>query len=166
MRDVSTLQFPCSQDKNESDRAWSSGELISLVDVIVIAHLNTQRNAIKMLHDRMLVLLEYIKAIQGQSRGNPNSSGWRFPNAFVPMAPADPTTKQDHQVTREIMALVSCLPVMSEKEFKMELLTVSTPFSSLCDVSANRADMFICLAYVCDWIRLGSTWLARISAGV
>ena len=41
--------------------------LSNRVDGIVIAHLNTQRNAIKMLHDRMLVLLDYIKAIQGES---------------------------------------------------------------------------------------------------
>jgi hypothetical protein len=38
-------------------------------EMIVVAHLNTQRNAIKMLHDRMVVLLDYIGAvIRGTSR--------------------------------------------------------------------------------------------------
>jgi hypothetical protein len=34
-----------------------------LCDTAVVAHLNTQRNAIKMLHDRMVVLLDYIGAV-------------------------------------------------------------------------------------------------------
>jgi hypothetical protein len=37
---------------------------------------------------------------------------------------ADSTTKMDHQVIREISALVSCLPVMSDKDFQLEFLTV------------------------------------------
>ncbi|KAG7580016.1 hypothetical protein FFLO_00224 [Filobasidium floriforme] len=80
-----------------------SGEQDGVGDEGLVAHLNTQRNAIKMLHDRMVVLLNYISGVI-----------------------RDSTMKMDHQVVREISALVSGLPVMSDQDFQLEFLTEYT----------------------------------------
>jgi hypothetical protein len=45
---------------------------------------------------------------------------------------ADSTMKMDHQVVREISALVSGLPVMSDQDFQLEFLTVCPTFGLRC----------------------------------
>ncbi|WVF65711.1 hypothetical protein IAT40_000442 [Kwoniella sp. CBS 6097] len=65
----------------------------------VVANLTTQRNAIRMLYDRIAVLLQYITAVIGK------------------------TAQPDHTILRQISALVATLPTMDAKDFQHELMT-------------------------------------------
>ncbi|WVQ93357.1 hypothetical protein IAU59_000425 [Kwoniella sp. CBS 9459] len=65
----------------------------------VIANLTTQRNAIKMLYDRIANLLQYITAVIGK------------------------TAQPDHTILRQISSLVATLPTMNANEFQHELMT-------------------------------------------
>ncbi|KAK8843443.1 hypothetical protein IAR55_007100 [Kwoniella newhampshirensis] len=65
----------------------------------VVANLTTQRNAIRMLYERIAVLLQYISGVINK------------------------TAKPDHTVLRQISALVATLPTMDAKEFQDELIT-------------------------------------------
>ncbi|OWT38922.1 COP9 signalosome complex subunit 6 [Cryptococcus neoformans Bt1] len=64
-----------------------------------IAHLTTQRNAIKMLYDRIEILLKYITGVVSKS------------------------TKPDYSILRQISSLVATLPTMDASEFREELVT-------------------------------------------
>ncbi|WVQ81454.1 hypothetical protein IAT38_003578 [Cryptococcus sp. DSM 104549] len=64
-----------------------------------VAHLTTQRNAIKMLYDRIDILLQYVSGVINSS------------------------TKPDHTILRQISALVATLPVMDAQQFQEELST-------------------------------------------
>nr|XP_019047778.1 COP9 signalosome complex subunit 6 [Kwoniella bestiolae CBS 10118]OCF26708.1 COP9 signalosome complex subunit 6 [Kwoniella bestiolae CBS 10118] len=65
----------------------------------IIANLTTQRNAIRMLYERVAVLLQYITAVINK------------------------TAKPDHNILRQVSALVATLPTMDAKEFREELNT-------------------------------------------
>ncbi|WWD21032.1 hypothetical protein CI109_105513 [Kwoniella shandongensis] len=65
----------------------------------VVANLTTQRNAIRMLYERISVLLQYISGVINK------------------------TAKPDHTILRQISALVATLPTMDAKEFQEELMT-------------------------------------------
>ncbi|GMK59317.1 hypothetical protein CspeluHIS016_0703320 [Cutaneotrichosporon spelunceum] len=64
-----------------------------------VPSLTMQRNAIAMLYDRALVLLKYVSGV------------------------ADGTAKPDHDILRQISALVATLPVMDVNELHTELET-------------------------------------------
>ncbi|WRT68904.1 uncharacterized protein IL334_005886 [Kwoniella shivajii] len=66
---------------------------------IVVANLTTQRNAIRMLYERIAVLLQYITVVINEN------------------------AKPDHPILRQISALVASLPTMDAKEFRDELVT-------------------------------------------
>ncbi|KAJ9112465.1 hypothetical protein QFC20_002253 [Naganishia adeliensis] len=65
----------------------------------LVTSLTTQRNAVAMLHERMRVLLTYIVGV------------------------INGTAQVDHAVLRQISAIVSTLPVMTETGFQDEFLT-------------------------------------------
>ncbi|KAI5450033.1 hypothetical protein NCC49_003795 [Naganishia albida] len=65
----------------------------------LVTSLTTQRNAVAMLHERMRVLLKYIVGV------------------------INGTAQVDHAVLRQISAIVSTLPVMTESGFQDEFLT-------------------------------------------
>ncbi|EIW66891.1 hypothetical protein M231_05577 [Tremella mesenterica] len=66
---------------------------------LVVGNLITQRNAVKMLYDRIRVLVQYVSAT------------------------VDKTIPVDHTILRQISAVLSSLPVMSTPEFTSELKT-------------------------------------------
>lgn len=51
---------------------------------------------------------------------------------------SDSTMKMDHQVVREISALVSGLPVMSDQDFQLEFLTVRPARPLMCDLNGSK----------------------------
>ncbi|WWC73242.1 uncharacterized protein I206_107208 [Kwoniella pini CBS 10737] len=65
----------------------------------VVANLTTQRNAIRMLYERVSVLLQYITAVINK------------------------TAQPDHTILRQISAIIATLPTMDAKEFREELTT-------------------------------------------
>jgi COP9 signalosome complex subunit 6 len=73
---------------------------------IVIANLITQKNAIKMLHDRIATIVQYLEAVIGG------------------------TAIRDHETLRQISALVTSLSENDSEEYKDEFMTVriSLPF--------------------------------------
>lgn len=82
-------------------------------DKAEVSSLTMQRNAIAMLYDRALVLLKYVSGVvDGElcSRQIALTAG---------------TAAVDHDILRQIGALVATLPVMDVKEFHAELETVS-----------------------------------------
>ncbi|KGB76050.1 COP9 signalosome complex subunit 6 [Cryptococcus deuterogattii R265] len=64
-----------------------------------VAHLTTQRNAIKMMYDRIEILLKYITGVVNKS------------------------AKPDYSILRQISSLVATLPTMDASEFREELIT-------------------------------------------
>lgn len=66
----------------------------------VIANLTTQRNAIKMLFDRVSVIVQYLRAVEAG------------------------TAVKDHETLRQISALISSLPAVDSNEFRHEFMTV------------------------------------------
>ncbi|WVR09181.1 hypothetical protein IAU60_006243 [Kwoniella sp. DSM 27419] len=65
----------------------------------IVANLTTQRNAIRMLHDRVAILLQYIAAVSNK------------------------TAPVDHAVLRQITTLVATLPIIDADGFREELST-------------------------------------------
>ncbi|GFZ51424.1 hypothetical protein JCM24511_09186 [Saitozyma sp. JCM 24511] len=65
----------------------------------VVGNLSTQRNAIRMLYDRILILVAYVEAVINKS--------------------AEP----DNSILRQIAALVTTLPTMDAEAFQRELFT-------------------------------------------
>lgn len=66
----------------------------------VIANLTTQRNAIKMLHDRVAIIVQYLEAVaQGKA-------------------------PKDEETLRQISALVCSLPATDSNDFREEFMTV------------------------------------------
>ncbi|WVO18308.1 hypothetical protein L204_106023 [Cryptococcus depauperatus] len=64
-----------------------------------VSHLTTQRNAIRMLYDRIGILLRYVSGVANQS------------------------TKPDYAILRHISSLVAALPTMNAVELQEEFLT-------------------------------------------
>lgn len=74
------------------------------------ASLGLQRNAIAMLHDRVLVILKYISGVVDGKVGT--------------SLLMEGTAKVDHDILRQVSALVATLPVMDVADFNTELETV------------------------------------------
>ncbi|BEI91744.1 uncharacterized protein CcaverHIS019_0405640 [Cutaneotrichosporon cavernicola] len=88
--------------KDASGEADQTGEVTSLT---------MQRNAIAMLYDRALVLLKYVSGVV---------DGWLQTRKLLITAG---TAKPDHDILRQISALVATLPVMDVNELHTELET-------------------------------------------
>lgn len=67
----------------------------------VIATLTTQRNAIKMLHDRVTIILEYLNQL---------NLG---------------TVEKDQETLRQIGSLITSIPALNSVDFQSEFMTVS-----------------------------------------
>lgn len=65
-----------------------------------MANLTTQRNAIKMLYDRVGVILEYLRRV------------------------AAGTVVKDQETLRQISALITSLPAVDSTDFREEFMTV------------------------------------------
>lgn len=104
----------------------------TLTLLTVVTSLTTQRNAVAMLHERMRVLLKYIVGVI-------NGKHLRFPRYELQLKWVFTGTAQvDHAVLRQISAIVSTLPVMTESGFQDEFLTVSLT-SLACGARAESA---------------------------
>lgn len=79
-----------------------------------VTSLTMQRNAIAMLYDRALVLLKYVSDVVD---GELHRSHRELTAG---------TAKPDHDILRQISALVATLPVMDVNELHTELETVSS----------------------------------------
>lgn len=76
---------------------------INYPDVFAVAeHLIAQHNAIKMLHQRVLLVLRYIQAVEAG------------------------TVPRDHEILREAHSLCHRLPVLNTSRFKQEFFIVSS----------------------------------------
>jgi len=83
----------------------------------VESHLQNQRSAIKMLHERILILLKYVTdVIAGKIFfSSPEAQ------AFI-CAPGQ--SRPDHGILRSVAALVASLPASENKHFREEFDTV------------------------------------------
>lgn len=79
--------------------------------MLVVANLTTQRNAVKMLMDRIKVLLEYVDRV---------SAGGFRPMLLLMSG----TAPMDHGLVRQIKALIATLPAMNTEGFQQEMRTV------------------------------------------
>ncbi|GHJ88338.1 hypothetical protein NliqN6_4740 [Naganishia liquefaciens] len=86
-----------------SARKWSSQACLQCAQLRrrrpVVTSLTTQRNAVAMLYERMQILLKYIAGV------------------------INSTAQPDHSILRQVSAIVSTLPVMTESGFREEFLT-------------------------------------------
>lgn len=98
----------------------------------VAEHLIAQHSAIKMLHSRVKLILEYVKASEAGRRGtsaifthsssllekglHPHQCSLIVPLGEVPF---------NHEILREAYALCHCLPVLSTDKFKTDFYDVS-----------------------------------------
>lgn len=95
----------------------------------VAEHLIAQHSAIKMLHSRVKLILEYVKASEAGRSGV--SLALFFPgeatvlilmqSLFVPSG----EVPFNHEILREAYALCHCLPVLSTDKFKTDFYDVS-----------------------------------------
>lgn len=85
---------------------------------VAVAHLTTQRNAIKMLYDRIEILLKYITGVV-------SSKMTAKPLQHKSSLPIE-STKPDYSILRQISSLVATLPTMDASEFREELVTVGS----------------------------------------
>ena len=91
-----------------------------LVSLKVESHLNTQRAAVKMLHDRIAILVQYAKdVIAGTPFHLSLGSGLLTHCRILGQAP------KDHAILRSLSALVASLPASENKGFREEFDTVS-----------------------------------------
>ena len=90
---------------------------IPLIYVPVESHLQTQRAAVKMLHDRILLLVKYVTdVIAGAILDLPPGS--------VLNSPFEGQAKTDHATLRALSALIASLPASENKGFREEFDTV------------------------------------------
>lgn len=95
-----------------------------------VASLTMQGNAIAMLYDRALVLLRYVSGVVDGE----------LPRRFL-LIPG--TAKVDHDILRQIGALVATLPVMDVEEFHTELETVGLTLPAMLTIPGVQR----CAAY-------------------
>lgn len=87
---------------------------------VVLSHLQTQRAAVKMLHDRIQVLVSYVESvIAGMYLFLPSKTIPRY----VCHTPGK--TPRDHSALRSLSALLASLPASEQPEFREEFQTVS-----------------------------------------
>lgn len=84
----------------------------------VVANLTTQRNAIKMLHSRLQVILKYLDSVV-------ESCSTESAEADKPAG----KSQLDHEALRQISSLMACLPnARDNKPFMKEYATVGHPY--------------------------------------
>jgi len=90
--------------------------------VLVLSHLQTQRAAVKMLHDRIQLLVSYVASvIEGKLT---------FVRLLLVLISDAGTTPKDHGALRSLSALLASLPASDQPEFREEFDTVCTTFST------------------------------------
>jgi hypothetical protein len=86
---------------------------------LVESHLQTQRAAVKMLHDRISVLVNYVKdVLSGMSHFSPFPLNHTYLNLILGSAP------KDHATIRSLVALLASLPASDSQGFRDEFETV------------------------------------------
>lgn len=90
----------------------------------VESHLHTQRAAVKMLHDRIVILVQYVKDVM--------AGMFLAFRLFDALFPADVDiivwvgqAPKDHATLRSLSALIASLPASENKGFREEFDTVS-----------------------------------------
>lgn len=93
----------------------------------VAEHLIAQHSAIKMLHSRVRLILEYVRAAEsgegGAGRGGGGVEG-RGGCIKCPPPPFVGAVPFNHEILREACALCHCLPVLSTDKFKTDFYDV------------------------------------------
>jgi COP9 signalosome complex subunit 6 len=84
--------------------------------LLVESHLQTQRAALKMLHERILLLVKYVADVIAGHRGVPSTT--LDIEDFLGQA------KRDHSALRSLSALVASLPATENPGFREEFETV------------------------------------------
>jgi hypothetical protein len=83
----------------------------------VESHLQSQRAAVKMLHDRILVLVQYVTDVLASEYES------CLPGRLISCFKIDNAPK-DHTTLRSLSALIASLPASENKEFRKEFDTV------------------------------------------
>lgn len=110
----------------------------SSFDPVVAEHLIAQHSAIKMLHSRVKLILEYVKATETGAvpgwgghmiliQGTPPCPFWvrSRDSSITCLLPAVGEIPFNHEILREAYALCHCLPVLSTDKFKTDFYDVS-----------------------------------------
>lgn len=85
------------------------------------SHLQTQRSAVKMLHERILVLIKYVTDVIAGMCVNMRLLASSNSNFYLGTAKSDPS------ILRSLVALLASLPASENKHFREEFDMVS-PF--------------------------------------
>ena len=111
-----TLRFPtASKQARLNVSLWTGQRVVGVVarvvrptDILLVfnltmtaveSHLQTQRSAVKMLHERILILLKYVTdVLAGEAKG-------------------------DHSILRSLAGLIASLPASENKNFRQEFDT-------------------------------------------
>lgn len=121
-----------------TSRKCLSADLSSGVCVLIIrpvdSHLQTQRSAVKMLHERIIVLVKYVTDVIA---GRPIAVLMFHPHKSQSIQSSGQAPK-DQATLRALAALVASLPATESKPFRHEFDTVS-PFIVLSDRPAINA---------------------------
>ncbi|KAJ4476666.1 hypothetical protein J3R30DRAFT_317868 [Lentinula aciculospora] len=87
------------------------------------SHLQTQRAAVKMLYDRILVLIQYVTGVIAGTIGSLKLVLTPTFQVLIYLLPAEVPT--DHGILRSISALLASLPASENKTFREEFNTES-----------------------------------------
>ncbi len=140
----------------------------------VAEHLTAQHSAIKMLHGRVRVVLEYIKAVEAgekcwlqdnrallpQTMATIVASfGWAFLSGELP---------KNHEILREAYSLCHRLPVLNTERFKEEFYNVSLPVLLCSSLYATKTvPLILCITGLpqqCNDVSL-MTYLGTMTKG-
>lgn len=100
-------------------RYASSGTNTSPADTHAVeSHLQSQRAAVKMLHDRILLLVKYVTEVIAGMHVNVGLRFARYSTSALGSA------QKDHATLRSLSALIASLPASENKEFRKEFDTV------------------------------------------
>ena len=105
----------------------------------VESHLQTQRAAVKMLHDRILVLVDYVKAVL--------SGMGHYPACVVCLILLAGSAPKDHATIRSLAALVASLPASDSQGFREEFETVCIRTSTHFTVNHSWTGIRRCSAH-------------------
>ena len=107
-----------SRESSCTGQCSRSNRTLSLVE----SHLQTQRAAVKMLHERLLVLVQYVTDVIAGAE--------HFLHVVIPFTGqcSPGTALVDHATLRSLSALVASLPATEHEGFRQEFDTVRTSF--------------------------------------
>jgi hypothetical protein len=96
---------------------YLSRDMGSLISFAVESHLQTQRSAVKMLHERILLLVKYVSDV---------IAGLVVTNSipFSVLTTSKDQAPKDHATLRALTALIASLPATENKAFREEFETV------------------------------------------